>query len=43
VKYLYGQGVIQNKAIAKEWFGKACDSGDQDGCDRYRELNLKGL
>lgn len=30
------------KTIAKEWYGKACDNGDQYGCDRYRELQLDG-
>jgi len=39
--YLQSHGVIQNKTIAKEWFGKACDNGHQEGCDRYRELNLQ--
>lgn len=29
-------------SIAKEWFGKACDDGDQKGCDNYRQLNEQG-
>jgi len=40
--YNNGQGVRVNKATAKEWFGKACDNGEQKGCDRYRELSLQG-
>lgn len=31
-----------NVAIAKEWYGKACDNGNQRGCDEYRELKQKG-
>lgn len=40
--YEAGQGVQQNKTIAKEWYGKACDNGDQHGCDNYKELNEQG-
>ena len=43
VMYHNGQGVRQNKKIAKEWFGKACDNGDQSGCDEYRKLNEAGI
>lgn len=42
VMYVNGRGVRQNKTTAKEWFGKACDNGDQDGCAAYRELNEAG-
>lgn len=28
---------------AKEYFGLACDAGSQEGCDKYRELNEKGI
>ncbi|EEU9561214.1 SEL1-like repeat protein, partial [Escherichia coli] len=38
--YRDGKGIRQNHSLAKEWFGKACDNGDQSGCDRYSELNL---
>lgn len=31
-----------NVAIAKEWYGKACDNGNQRGCDEYRELKQQG-
>ena len=42
VMYEEGKGVRQNLVIAKEWFGKACDNGLQQGCDAYRELNQAG-
>lgn len=32
-------GLRRNKAIAKEWYGKACDSGNTHGCASYRRLN----
>ena len=40
--YYKGEGVRQDKKIAKEWFGKACDGGDQKGCDNYKILNQQG-
>ena len=40
--YHNGQGVRRNFHLSKEWFGKACDGGDQKGCDPYRYLNQKG-
>lgn len=42
VMYANGQGVRQDYKIAKEWFGKACDNGSQQGCDSYRKLNEQG-
>lgn len=42
VMYANGRGVRQNKITAKEWYGKACDNGNQKGCDAYRELNEAG-
>ena len=39
LKYAKGQGVRQDKGQAKEWFGKACDNGYQDGCENYGKLN----
>lgn len=42
VMYYNGQGVRKNNKIAKEWFGKACDNGLQQGCDAYRKLNEAG-
>ena len=39
VMYASGQGVKQVDEHAKEWLGKACDNGEQEGCDTYRELN----
>lgn len=41
VMYYQGQGARQNSAIAKELFGKACDNGDQKGCDNYRILSQR--
>ncbi|RAX55227.1 hypothetical protein CCY99_00575 [Helicobacter sp. 16-1353] len=37
--YYKGKGVRQDYSKAKEYFGKACDLGSQDGCDEYRDLN----
>ena len=42
IMYANGQGVIQDKKRAKEYFGKACDGGDQKGCDNYKILNQQG-
>ena len=36
-----GEGIYQSNTAAKEWFGKACDNGSQNGCDGYRRLNQK--
>ncbi|AAM73014.1 MAG TPA: sel1 repeat family protein [Chlorobaculum sp.] len=40
--YELGLGVRQDKRTAKEWYGKACDNGNQKGCDNYRRLNELG-
>lgn len=40
--YQHGWGVRQNKATAKELFGKACDNGSQTGCEQYRQLLEQG-
>ena len=37
--YMGGIGVKQNFATAKKWFGKACDSKEQEACDMYKLLN----
>ncbi|MFY4763334.1 Sel1 repeat protein [Aliarcobacter butzleri] len=37
--YFYGEGVEKDKNIAKEWFKKACDGGNQAGCNNYKKLN----
>ena len=39
VMYEKGNGVRQDKYMAKEYYGKACDLGAQDGCDEYKRLN----
>lgn len=36
--YAEGRGVRQDLVLAQEWFGKACQNGDQDGCDIYQRL-----
>lgn len=36
--YYKGRGVRQDLVLAQEWFGKACQNGDQDGCDIYQRL-----
>lgn len=43
VKYVKGQGVCQDYKKAKDWYGKACDNGDQKGCDGYKDLNQRGF
>jgi TPR repeat protein len=42
VMYELGQGVRQNKALAKEYYGKACDNGLEESCDAYSRLNEAG-
>ena len=34
-----GEGVRQDLSRAKEMYGRACDMGDQNGCDNYARLN----
>lgn len=41
--YHKGLGVRQDFVQAKEWFGKSCDNGNQDGCDYYRKINEAGI
>lgn len=38
IMYKKGEGVAQNNALAKEWFGKACENGEQDACEQYQTL-----
>ncbi len=40
--YYDGEVVKQNFSKAKELYGKACDLGNQRGCDNYKELKEKG-
>lgn len=40
--YCDGEGVRQDFAKAKELYGKACDLGNQFGCDDYKKLQQKG-
>lgn len=51
---IYGQGMLgyfyerglgglrQNRATAKELYGKVCDKGNHTGCSEYRRLNESG-
>ena len=39
--YERGLGVKKNDTIAKEWYGKSCDNGNQSGCNSYRRLHLR--
>lgn len=41
--YTNGEGVRQDKKIAKEWFLRACDGGLQNACDNYKKLNEQGI
>ena len=34
--YVRGRGVRQSYSIAKELFGRACDNGEQNGCEAYK-------
>lgn len=38
--HLIGCAGQKDTEKAKEYFGQACDKGDQDGCDEYRKLNM---
>ncbi|HAR80453.1 MAG TPA: Sel1 repeat protein [Succinivibrionaceae bacterium] len=40
--YYNGWGTRQNYSTAKEYYGKACDLGNQEGCDNYARLNKQG-
>ncbi|NYR08589.1 tetratricopeptide repeat protein [Psychrobacter sp. BI730] len=37
--YNKGLGVRQNLEQAKEWAGKACDHGEQNGCNLFTKIN----
>lgn len=36
--YLHGKGIRQDISQAKEYFGKACDLGNQGACERYKQM-----
>lgn len=38
IMYKKGEGVAQNNTLAKEWFGKACENGEQEACEQYQIL-----
>ena len=37
--YKNGWHIKQDRSLAKEFYGKACDLADQIGCDEYKQLN----
>ncbi|RDU51663.1 hypothetical protein CQA40_09540 [Helicobacter sp. MIT 01-3238] len=41
--YSLGKGVRLNYSTAKQYFGKACDLGIQEGCDGYKLLHSNGV
>lgn len=41
--YRYEDGVMKDYNKAMEFFGKACDLGEQEGCDTYKEIKLNPL
>lgn len=41
--YFSGKGVRQNDTLAQEYFGKACDLGQEAACDLYRNYNRNAL
>lgn len=41
VIYYDGEGLRQNYTLAKNWFGKSCDNGLQQGCDAYHDLSTR--
>lgn len=43
ITYDKGETVRQDKKIAKELFGKACDGGHIRGCKQYKILNEAGF
>ena len=36
--YAERRGVCQDLVLAQEWLGKACQNGEQNGCDNYQRL-----
>ncbi|ARC06161.1 TPA: sel1 repeat family protein [Neisseria meningitidis] len=38
VMYAERRGVRQDRALAQEWLGKACQNGYQDSCDNDQRL-----
>jgi len=37
--YKNGWHIKQDRSLAKEFYGKACDLAEQIGCDEYKQLN----
>ncbi|NOL48965.1 tetratricopeptide repeat protein [Pelistega europaea] len=38
VLYQLGHGVTQSNKTALKWYGKACNNGEQNACDRFYDL-----
>lgn len=34
---------LKNMPLAKEYYGKACDLGNDEACEKYRILNQQGI
>ncbi len=43
LKYYFGKGTRQDYFKASQFYKKACDLGDQMGCDNYKKLNEIGV
>lgn len=43
IMYSFGQGVKQNRSIAKQYAGKACDLGEEMGCYDYKRYSEEGV
>ena len=43
LSYMEGLGVRQSYSKAKEYFGLACDKGDDSSCYWYAKLNKKRI
>ena len=39
--YVTGRGVVKDLGTAKGLFRKACDNGEQEGCNKYKALNIR--
>ena len=38
-RYYYGEGTTKDLEKAKYWYKKACEAGNQTGCDNLKNLN----
>ena len=42
ILYEYNPSEPNHNTEAKKWYGKACANGLQQGCEKYKELSMKG-